>query len=362
MRIIFEIGHPAHVHQFKYTIWNLMNKGHDIKIVAKDKDIAVYLLNIYGIEYENIGKHYMGLIGKGFGLIKTDYRLLKIAKKFKPDLFISRASPYSAHISRLMMKPHLAFCDTEYAVLNDMLAYPFTDTICTPTCFRRDLGKKQVMFNGYKELGYLHPNHFKPDIGVLEDLNLSKNDKFIILRFISWGASHDMGLQGIKKGSEIEFIKSLEQHGQVFITSEKKLNQKIEKYRLSVTPEKMHSLLSFASLYIGEGGTMAVESAILGTPSIHIEYGDPNKPSASSMFCGNFIELRDKYDLLYMFPEQDKALEKAISILENKNSKQEWQKKKEKLLNDKIDVTAWMTDFIERYPESFYEYKNKEKK
>ena len=25
-------------------------------------------------------------------------------------------------------------------------------------------------------------------------------------------------------------------------------------------------------------------------------------------------------------------------------------------IKDKIDVTAWMTDFIERYPESFYEY------
>ena len=33
-----------------------------------------------------------------------------------------------------------------------------------------------------------------------------------------------------------------------------------------------------------------------------------------------------------------------------------WVKKREKLLKDKIDVTAFMTEFIEKYPESFHEY------
>ena len=55
-------------------------------------------------------------------------------------------------------------------------------------------------------------------------------------------------------------------------------------------------------------------------------------------------------------PDEFIALEKAIEILENGNSKKEWQRKRERLLSEKIDVTAWMTDFIERYPDSFYEY------
>ncbi len=188
-------------------------------------------------------------------------------------------------------------------------------------------------------------------------MNLSKDDKFVILRFISWTATHDVGLKGIKKGTELEIIKTLEQYGKVFITSERKLDKNLEKYKITISLDKMHSLLYFASLYIGEGGTTAVEAAILGTPSIHIEYGDPNKPSAASIFSGNFLELRDKYDLVYMFPDQNEALKKAIEILENENSKRTWQKKREKLLNDKIDVTKFMVDFIENYPESFYEYR-----
>ena len=359
MKIMVEIGHPAHVHHFKNMIWDLEKNGSEVKIVAKDKDIALELLRAYGFKYELLGRNYSGLLNKAYGLIKADYRLFKIAKKFKPDLFVSRASPHSTHVSRLVNRPHIAFCDTEHATLNDLLAYPFTDVICTPSCYKKRLNlKKHVIFDGYKELAYLHPNYFQPDSSVLEDLNLLKNDKFIILRFISWAASHDIGLRGIRSGSEIEFIKSLEQYGQVFITSEQKLDAEIEKYRLKVPPEKIHSLLHYAQLYIGEGGTMAAEAAILGTPSIHIE--STSSGIATGEFSGNFLELRDKYGLLYFYPDQNQALKKAMNILEDKNSKNEWQKRREKLLKDKIDVTKWMTDFIEKYPESSYYYREQQ--
>ncbi|OFV65892.1 MAG: protein containing DUF354 [Candidatus Syntrophoarchaeum butanivorans] len=206
----------------------------------------------------------------------------------------------------------------------------------------------------------MHPNYFKPDPSILDEMNISGDDTFIILRFISWGASHDIKLKGIERGKELEFVKSLERYGSVFITSEGKLDKKLEKHRITIPPEKIHSLLYYADLYIGEGGTMATEAAILGTPAIHIE--STSKGIATGEFTGNFLELRDKYGLLYFYPDQDQALEKAISILEDKNSKNEWRKRRERLLKDKIDVTAWMVDFIERYPESFYEYKRQEKK
>jgi hypothetical protein len=61
--------------------------------------------------------------------------------------------------------------------------------------------------------------------------------------------------------------------------------------------------------------------------------------------------------LLYFYADQKEAFYKAVEILENNQSKQEWKKKREILLNNTIDVTAWMTDFIERYPQSFEEYR-----
>jgi len=351
------VGHPAHVHFLKNALWNLEERGYNIYIVATEKEVTLDLLNAYGFKYEVVGKNTRGMLNKTSNMTKTEIKLSKIIRKYKADLLVGVGSIYMAHAGILTRRHYINFGDTEISKF-DWLLLPFSDVLIRPICYKEKVrDDKEVRYNGYKELAYLHPNYFTPDSSVLDELNISRNEGFIILRFISWGASHDIGLRGLKKGTELEFIKSLEKFGNVFITSERMLNPGLEKYRLKTPPEKIHSLLYYADLYIGEGGTMAAEAAILGTPSIHIE--STSKGIATGNFSGNFLELRDKYGLLYFYPDQNQALEKAISILEDKNSKNEWRKRRERLLKDKIDVTAWMVDFIERYPESFYEYKEK---
>ena len=50
----------------------------------------------------------------------------------------------------------------------------------------------------------------------------------------------------------------------------------------------------------------------------------------------------------------ESLLEKLLSI---PNLKEIWQKRRENMLNDKIDVTAFMVWFIENYPESVEQMK-----
>ena len=347
------MGHPKHVHFWKNIINNLVNDGHEVKIVAKAKDITLYLLDAYGFEYEVVGKNYKGLVRKAYGLIENDKKSLEIAREFKPDV-LAMGTPYLAQVSKIIRKPHISFLDTEHAGLAYRLTRPFTNVICTPSCFKRDIDqKKQLVYDSYIELSYLHPNYFKPDPNVLEDLCLGKNDKFIIIRFVSWGASHDIGDRGFTNKEEL--IQSLEEYGKVFITSEAGLSPKLKKYKITVPPEKIHHLLYFADLFIGESAPMSTESAILGTPAIFV----------STSRRGYTDELESRYDMLYTFSDPDncqkQALEKALELLGDKDIKEKWQKKREKLLDEKIDVTKFMTEFIEDYPESFYEYKKNKK-
>lgn len=356
MRVLFDIGHPAHVHLFKNTIYNLKKDGHDVKITARNKEVTLALLKAYGLDYENRGEIYTGMLNKAFGIIKIDWEILSIAKKFKPDILIAVNNPYVAHVGTILRKPVIIFTDTENVKIVSLLTNPFVQTIITPSYFREHINpKKHVKINGLKEIAYLHPNYYSPDPRVLDELGLILGEKFIIMRFISWEASHDVGLRGIQEGAERNLIKTLSQYGKIFITSEKPLDSELEPYRLHISPEKIHSLLSYAQLYIGEGGTMAVEAGILGTPAIHIE--STSQGQATGETCGNFLELRDVYQLIYFYPTQDLALKKAIEILENPHSKELWQEKRKKLMVDVIDVTTWLTDFIERYPESFHQYK-----
>ena len=336
------IAHPKQVHFWKNIIHNLANDGHEVKIVAWKKDITLYLLNVYGLTYEIIGKNYKGLMRKMYGLLESDFKAFKVAKKFKPDILLA-GSPALAHVSMLLRKPYIYFIDTEHAGMAYRLTYLFADVICTPSCFKKKINSKNwIMFDGYQELAYLHPNYFKPDPSVLDDLGLSKHDKFIIIRLISWGAVHDVGQQGIGAKMRAQYISKLEQYGRVFISSEGKLGNEFEEYALRIVPEKFHSLLYYAQLYIGEGGSTATEAAILGTPSVFV--------SSLTGTMGNFEELEERYGLVYAFQDPHVALEKALELLEDTNLKVKWQKRKEKLINEKIDVTKFITEFIENYP------------
>jgi len=352
MKILIDVGHPAHVHFFRNAINEWEDRGHEVIITARDKDVALSLLKACGFNYIYLGKSEKGTLNKGLNMLKLDYNLLKLTKKLKPDVMLGIHDPYIAQVGRLARRPSIIFTDTEL-VRYTWLVFPFSSTICTPASFKLNLGSKHVKYNGYHELAYLHPNYFEPNPRILEEANLSRDDEYIIVRFISWSAYHDSDLRGLS--SEIGLIKALEKYGQVFISSERRLNKELEKYRLPVPPEKIHHLLYYAQLYIGEGGTMAAEAAILGTPAIHIE--STSNGLASGNFTGNFLELRDKYGLLYFYPNQDQALKKAEELLEEgKAVKKMWKIKRKKLVEDKIDVTEWMVNFVENYPESFYEY------
>ena len=49
----------------------------------------------------------------------------------------------------------------------------------------------------YHELAYLHPNRFTPDPGILDLLGVKESQRYVIIRFVGWGASHDKGHAGI---------------------------------------------------------------------------------------------------------------------------------------------------------------------
>ncbi len=227
----------------------------------------------------------------------------------------------------------------------NLVTFPFADVICTPSCFKKDLGKKQIRYNGYHELAYLHPDYFKPDPSVLDELGLKKDDKFVIVRFVAWQASHDIGHCGFNMEAKRKLVKELGKYARVFITSESPLPEEFKKYGIKIPPERIHDLLYYATMYIGEGATMATEAAILGTPSIYV--------SSFWDSMGNFNELEEQYGLIYNFKEPEPAIQKVIELLQQQDLKQEWAKKRERLLKDKIDVTQFMMEFIENYPESY---------
>ncbi|MCD4807641.1 MAG: DUF354 domain-containing protein [Methanococcoides sp.] len=339
MRVLIDIGHPAHVHFFKNTIFALKEKGHSVLVTALDKEVALDLLDKFDIDHIVVGKKGKPILNLLFEWAKRDYSILRIARKFDPDLLMGISNPCIAHSAWLLRKSSLIFDDTEHASFAHKVTYPFADHICTPSCFMNHVGPKQISYEGFHELAYLAPNYFTPDPEVLNGLGLKENDRFIILRFVSLGASHDVGHHGIQ--NKLEFVKELEKYVRVLITSEADLGSEFEKYKIKVSPDKFHDLLYYATLCIGDGGTTAAESAVLGTPSIYI--------SSLVGTMGNFIELEEKYGLMFSFSSSNEGLKKAIELLQDPDLKEKGRQKRDDLLADKIDVTEFMVKYIETY-------------
>ena len=103
----------------------------------------------------------------------------------------------------------------------------------------------------------------------------------------------------------------------------------------------------YADLFIGESATMAAECAILGTPGILV----------STSRRGYTDELEKRFDMVYTYSGQESAqknaLIKAIELLDDENTKRNWALKRDKLLNETVDVTGFMTDLIENYHEKY---------
>lgn len=349
MRIAVDIGHPAHVHFFKNFIWEMRERGHTILITASDKEVSLKLLNNYGFNYVDMGSYGKSAINKMLNVPLMALKMYKKVNNFKPDIFVGISAIRAAYASKLTRKPCIVFDDTEHSKWEHILYAPCADAICTPSCFRKNFSKKQIRYDGYHELAYLHPNYFRPDPSVPGELGLKRDDKFVVLRFVAWQASHDIGQHGFNMEAKRKLVKELEKHARVLITSENSVPEELEEYRITLPPQKIHDLLYYATMYIGEGATMATEAAILGTPSIYV----------SSLWdsMGNFHELEERYSLILNFKEPGAAINKVTDLLKQQNVKQEWTEKRQKLLSDKIDVTQFMVEFVDSYPESLRKMK-----
>ena len=106
-------------------------------------------------------------------------------------------------------------------------------------------------------------------------------------------------------------------------------------------------------MIIGESATMASEAACLGIPAIFI----------SNTGRGYTTEQDKKYGLIkhYTLNQWEQVISTIKSWINNDISK-EWKEKQIKMLNDKIEVTDFIVDFISNYPfklshVDFYEYK-----
>jgi predicted glycosyltransferase len=182
---------------------------------------------------------------------------------------------------------------------------------------------------------------FKPDPTVLAIEGIAPDEPFTIVRMVNWQASHDIGDSGVRDLRTV--IDTLMNYGRVIISSESDLPSDLQALQMKGARRNMLHLQAFARLYFGESATMACECAMLGVPAIFL----------STSRRGYINTLQNQHDMVYSFNDpltgQKDALAKAVELLENPDTPDIWQQKRQHLLAQLIDVTQFIVDTVRHY-------------
>jgi predicted glycosyltransferase len=310
--------------------------GHEIIITARDKDVTLDLLSLYGISCFLISRKPESIYAMTWELISRNLKMLRLVLKEKPDILVSAGGISTAQVGWLTGTRNLVFADTEHETMVNRITFPFATEVITPACYNRPVKAKcHITYPGYHSLAYLHPNRFTPDPEILRNYNINPEDTFSVVRFVSLKATHDIGATGFTQEEKVQMVRNLERFGKVWVSSETGAPAELESNILRIPVHHIHHLLAFARLYVGESATMASESAVLGTPAVFMDF----------VGRGYTDEQERKYGLVFNFKpdEVEKVMETSVDIMaRDSKGKEVFQNNHAKMLSENIDVTEFI--------------------
>jgi hypothetical protein len=351
MKIAVFVNTQAEVHFYKNIVAALERDGNPVFVLARGYGGAIELLNELNIPFFLFSGSSDSESGKITSVPHDVVNAFRYLKAKNIDL-TTGCGTYNTFTAHLLKVPDITFSDSEstinaesYALSN--LTYEFTDVFVTPSSFKQELGPKHLKVESYKELAYLHPDYYTPDPSVFDLLGISRSHDYSVLRFAAFDDLNDLGVRGLTDADKITLVKELSGYGEVFVSSECDVPEPMQDYVLDVPKRRIHDVLSYASLFITDTHTMAIEAALLGTPTIR------STAFVGDCDVGAFLELEREFQLLFNLKSASEVATKAVQLIRDPRAKEDWQKKRDRLLERKLDITALMVSLIEAYPASF---------
>ena len=274
MKIWIDLTNSPHVQVFAGLISELQ-LDHEIVLTSRPLANTIDLLELCDFQYRIVGRHYgRNKLKKMCGFFIRIWQLYCFLRKENIDIAISHSSFYSPVVSRFLGIPSIYLNDNEYAAGNSF-SFIFATKIMIPEFF--DVRKvcrhwvkpdKVVKYPGVKEGIYLWQCKRKGSSSFGFDNNHS--GRTIFIRPEPWTAQYYSGrqnfmdnlLMGLKDMFEIVLLprgKTQERHYR---------DQKFKGITVQENSMRLEDIMGRCDVFIGAGGTMTREAAVLGIPTI----------------------------------------------------------------------------------------------
>ena len=269
MKIWFDLSNAPHVLMFRDMISQLKEDGHDIIITTRPLSNTVDLLNRYGMQYSVVGKHYgKSLINKILGYPVRIWQLAAYLKNKKPDLAVSQSSFHSPLVAKMLNIPSLYTNDNEHAMGN-RLAFRFASKILVPESMQlKGYANKVIRYKGLKEGIYLWVL-FQQIKNNRKDFNPSKSKIYIRPEPSTaqyYNGKHNFFDNLINDLSNKYSIVILPRNDE----QRKHYESNFAAVTVVSTSIEFEKIATDCLLFIGAGGSMTREMALLGIPAISV--------------------------------------------------------------------------------------------
>ncbi len=269
MKIWFDLSNSPHINLFAALINDLKHE-HEVIITCRPLANTTDLLDLHKFKYTIVGKHYGGkLFSKLGGYPVRVFQLLSFLRNQKIDIGITQSTFTSSVAARLSGVPFIYMNDNERA-LGNIPSFLFANRILVPEFIdlrkiRRQLAfkSKVIRYPGVKEGIYLWnlPIH----------VNGNKELK-IYIRPEPWVAQYYSGAINFLD----DLLLFLQDKARVVLLprgdnqAEYYMQDKFKSIEVLIKPLNLGEIAAHCALFIGAGGTMTREMAVLGIPTISV--------------------------------------------------------------------------------------------
>ena len=289
MRVIIDILTPKQCMLFSKLSEKLRKRGHKVFNVSREYREVTCLIKLKGLEAKIIGKHGgKELVNKLKASASRTLELTSYFEEVDPDIAVSFSSPEMARVSYGLGVPHICLNDSPHAEAVARLTIPLSTKLLTPKIIPKTAWIKYgISAERIRQYNALDPwawlKDFTPDSRVLSELGLSDSKPILTFRpeeeFAAYLIRETEGEMSVI--NLIERI--LAERRDVQIVAIPRYVEQIESLRryfkekitICQNPIDGPSLLSFTSIFVGGGGTMTIEAALLGVPTFSCYPGEP---------------------------------------------------------------------------------------
>jgi len=275
LKIWIDILTPKQV-LFSEPIIEKLGPKHDILCTSREYNEVSKLAKIRDFDLIFVGKHGGGdKESKLKASIDRIEKLSKKIKKFGPDVVISFGSPEAARISFGLGIKHIMFCDSPHANAVMRLTIPLIQKLLIPYVIPKKefskFGINQKDIVQYKAVDAVVTMQRKINENITSPFK-NNNKKNILIRVEEEEAAYTSKsskiipiIKKIANDYKDENIVVLGRYTQQIINLQKTVGKKVKVIKMSFDGKY---LLNKSDIFIGSGGTMTAESALMGIPTI----------------------------------------------------------------------------------------------